>query len=86
MGERFLFSLRFDKEFRSYGVCCDWNLVILDDVPLRYFDDGALIFDGVSDEASLIVALESVLSTRVKTCPNEWATRPGLGSFGRNCE
>ncbi len=86
VGERFLFSLRFDKELRSYGVCCDWNLVILDDVPLRYFDDGALIFDGVSDEASLIVAVESVLSTRVKTCPNEWATRPGFGSFGRNCE
>ena len=58
VGERFLFSLRFDEQLRSYGVCCDWDLVILDDGPLRYFDDGALTFQGVSDEASLIHVLK----------------------------
>ncbi len=86
VGERFLFSLRFDEQLRSYGVCCDWDLVILDDGLLRYFDDGALTFQGVSDEASLIHALKSVLSTRIKACPNEWATRPGFGSLGLDCE
>ncbi len=86
VGERFLFALNVDDELGSYWICCDWNLIILDDGPLRHFDDGVLTFDAVSDEASLIDALESSLTTRVKTtCPKDWPNRPEFGSIGRDC-
>ena len=86
VGERFLFALNIDEELRSYWVCCDWNLIILDDGRPSYFDDGEITFDGVSDEASLIEALESALTTRVKTtCPKDWPNRPEFESIGREC-
>lgn len=85
VGERFLFALKVDDELRSYGVCCDWNLIVLNDGPPRYLDDGELTFDGVNDEASLIAALESALETWVWTCPKDWPKRPGFESIGRDC-
>ena len=86
VGERFLFALNVDDELESYWICCDWNLIILDDGRPSYFDDGQITFDGVSDEASLIEALESVLTTRVETtCPKDWPNRPEFESIGRDC-
>ena len=85
VGERFLFSLKVDDELRSYGACCDWNLVVLDDGPPRYFDDEDLAFDGVSDEGSLLAALESALENWERTCPKDWPKRPGFESIGRDC-
>ena len=85
IGERFLFSLRVDHELRSYGACCDWNLIVLDDGPLRYLDDEELAFDGVSDEESLILSLESALENWEQSCPENWPKRPGFETNERDC-
>ena len=76
-GDRLLFSLLRNPDFRSYGAFIPWALMFLDGGEPRDFNGGSLPYRGVTDEASLVTAIESAIPGRVSIPVDLWASPPG---------
>ncbi len=77
-----MFGLSPNPDFRSYAPDVPWGLVFLDGRGLRYFNENPLSYEGVTDEASLVAAIESALPARVTTPRNiRWNPLAGEGQW-----
>ena len=75
VGETFLFALDVNPDRKSYGIIENWNLIPLDGGPIQNFDGTEPGYPGVTNEQSLISAIQNAVTTRSPSQPPEWPKR-----------
>ena len=78
VGETFLFALDVNPDRKSYGIIENWNLIPLDGGPIQNFDGTEPGYPGVTNEKSLISAIQNAVTTRSPSQPSDWPKIPFL--------
>ena len=76
-GDRLLFALWPNPDFKSYSASFPWALIPLDGGPPRDYDGRDLRYAGVTDEASLVDAIKSALPHRASIPTSLWVNPVG---------
>lgn len=72
VGERYLFVLSANPDGKSYGIDDNWSLIPLDDGDIRNYDGNPTGYVSVTDENSLLSAIQEAVTNRVYLPNSEW--------------